>query len=285
MSAADGWSPGGWLAAHGRRARKGLGQNFLADRAVAERIAAQALAEGGGTVLEIGSGLGALTAPLLARAARVVALERDAALVAALQERFAGRDGLEVVAGDALRQDWASLLASGPAPRVIAGNLPYHITAPVLERTLAQADRITRAVFMVQREVAERLRAPPGSRTYGATSVLLQARFEVRLVLVVRPGAFVPPPKIDSAVIVLSPWPSPRAQLDDVFRSVVRSAFGERRKMLRNCWRGLGGWTPSELAANAAAAGIELDARAETLGVEAFARLAERVRGAPKPNG
>jgi 16S rRNA (adenine1518-N6/adenine1519-N6)-dimethyltransferase len=132
----------------------------------------------------------------------------------------------------------------------------------------------------VQREVAERLRAAPGSRTYGGISVLVQARFAVRIAEIVSPGAFVPAPKIDSAVMLLEPLDPPRAPLDDALRTVVRAAFGVRRKMLRNAWRGLAGWSPEELAAHAAAAGIRLDARAETLDVEAFARLAARLPGA-----
>ncbi|MBI4701621.1 MAG: ribosomal RNA small subunit methyltransferase A [Deltaproteobacteria bacterium] len=267
------------LRAHGLHARKALSQSFLADAHIAERCAEAATTPAGGTVLEIGAGLGALTRPLCRRAARVIALERDGRLAAVLRETLAAEACLSVVAVDALRFDWAGALASGPRPRVVAGNVPYAISGRLIERTIGLCAEIDRAVFMLQREVVDRLCASPGSRIYGAPSVFAQAAFAVRRLLRVRPGAFTPVPAVESAVVVLEPLRPPRAAETEAFRAVVRAAFATRRKTLRNAWAGLGGWTRDELAARAARAGIALGARAETLSVEAFARMAAELEG------
>jgi len=264
------------LRAHGLSPKKRFGQNFLVDVHAARTIAEAATSPAGGTVLEIGGGLGALTRPLLERAARVVTIERDRDLVPMLREELAeaiaaGR--ASVVEADALLVDWAAEL-SGPRPHVIAGNLPYQITGALLERATTLVDRVDRAVFMVQAEVAERLAAKPGSKAYGALSVFVQAAFEVRRLLTVRGGAFFPRPEVDSAVVVLEPWRPRRAEETEAFREAVRSAFGARRKTLRNAWRGLYGWSRDELEAHAEAAQISLDARGETLSVDDFARIA-----------
>src|SRR5262249_31443367 len=149
--------------------------------------------------------------------------------------------------------------APGPAPRVVAGNLPYLITGRLLERATTIADAIDRAVFMVQAEVADRLAAPPGGDAYGALSVFVQAAFDVQRILVVRGGAFYPRPDVDSAVVALTPRRPRRAEETDAFRAAVRAAFATRRKTLRNAWKGLYGWSREELAARAAEVGISLD--------------------------
>jgi len=262
------------LRSRGLVPKRAWGQNFLRDRRLAERIAAAATTPPGGTVLEIGAGLGALTVPLLERAARVVAVERDRELAAALGELLGGADGLRLVTADALKLDWRDELGSGPRPHAIAGNLPYAITGRLLERAVAVAPHIERAVFMVQREVADRVAASPGGRVYGALSVFVQAAFRVDKLYRAQPGAFWPQPQVASAVLRLRPWPTPRAVESATFRRVVKAAFGQRRKTLRNAWRQLCAWGPRELERIAASADIELDARAETLSVEAFARLA-----------
>jgi 16S rRNA (adenine1518-N6/adenine1519-N6)-dimethyltransferase len=265
------------LRARGLSPKKRFGQNFLVDPNAARAIAEAATTPAGGTVVEIGAGLGALTRPLLERAARVVAIERDRDLVPLLRGELASviEEGrAEVIEGDALHVDWAAALEGGPAPRAVAGNLPYLITGALLERAVGLASRIDRAVFMVQAEVAERLLAPPGGKTYGALSVFTQAAFEVRRVISVRAGAFYPRPDVDSAVVLLVPHRPVRAEETDAFRDAVRAAFGARRKTLRNAWRGLYGWTREQLEARAAEAGISLDARGETLSVEDFVRIA-----------
>jgi 16S rRNA (adenine1518-N6/adenine1519-N6)-dimethyltransferase len=267
------------LRAHGLHPKKKLGQNFLMNPHTAGVIAEAATTPEGGVVLEIGPGLGALTRPLVARAARVVAIERDRDLVPLLQAELAepiaaGR--LEIIEGDAARVDWAAPLAAGPAPRVVAGNLPYSITGLLIERVTHLSAHIDRAVFMVQSEVADRLAAPAGSPAYGALSVFVQAAFDVRRLLTVRAGSFYPRPEVESAVVVLTPRRPARVEETDAFRAAVKAAFATRRKTLRNAWRGLYGWSKDELEQRAAEAAISLDARGETLSVDDFARIAAK---------
>ena len=275
------------LRARGLAPKKRFGQNFLVDTEASRRIAEAATSPPGGTVLEIGAGLGALTRPLLDRAARVIAVERDRDLAPILREDLAdpiaaGR--LQIVEADAAQLDWLAAFAAltGPAgserdaprPHVVAGNLPYQITGRLLEISTQVADAIDRAVFMVQLEVAERLLAAPGTSSYGALTVFVRAAFDVRRLLTARAGAFYPRPEVDSAVIVLEPLRPRRAEETDAFRQAVRAAFGTRRKTLRNAWKGLYGWSAEELARHAAEAGVSLDARGETLDVDDFARIA-----------
>jgi 16S rRNA (adenine1518-N6/adenine1519-N6)-dimethyltransferase len=275
MSAAD------LLRAHGLRPKKSFGQNFLVDAHAAGLIAEAATTPAGGTVLELGAGLGALTRPLLERAARVVAVERDRELVPILRAELAepiAQGRLVLVEADAARLDWLAELRAGPRPHVVAGNLPYLITGKLLERAVNLSDELDRAVFMVQAEVAARLVAPPDGEAYGALTVFTQAAFTVRRLLNVRAGAFYPRPEIDSAVVVLDPHRPRRAVETEAFREVVKRAFAVRRKTLRNAWKGLFGWSREELEARAAEAAISLDARGETLAVEDFARLAALAR-------
>lgn len=264
------------LRAHGLRPKKSFGQNFLADARAAALIAEAATTPTGGTVLELGAGLGALTRPLLERAARVVAVERDRDLVPILQTELAAplaEGRLSLVEADAARLDWLEALGDGPRPHVVAGNLPYLITGKLIERAVHLAAHLDGAVFMVQAEVADRLAASPGDESYGALTVFTQAAFSVRRLLSAKPGSFYPPPSIHSAVVVLTPCP--RAEETDAFRELVKRAFAARRKTLRNAWSGAFGWDRARLDAEAQSAGISLDARGETLAVEDFARLAK----------
>ena len=146
-----------------------------------------------------------------------------------------------------------------------------------MKRAIEMAPHVDGAVFMLQREVGERLCAAPGSRTYGALSVFVRAAYRVEELLRVRAGAFYPKPQVDSVVLQLRPLRPPLAAETEAFRQLVKAAFGTRRKMLRNAWRGIGNWSPSELASHAAAAGIRLEQRAETLDVEDFATMAARL--------
>lgn len=262
--------------------KKSFGQNFLVDSNVCRRIAdlsiggKEAASTTRGTVVEIGAGLGALTEPLLERASKVVAIERDRDLCPILREVFAdpiAEGRLEVIEADAKSADLGQFLASGPEPRVLAGNLPYQLTGPLLERATALASTFDRAVFMVQAEVADRLSAPPGSEAYGALTVFASAAFDVTRAMKVGRAAFYPRPGVDSAVIVLLPLRPPRGRETDRFREAVRAAFAQRRKTLRNAWSALG--APSEVQSRADRAGIDLTRRGETLSVEEFARFAE----------
>src|SRR2546423_989424 len=192
----------------GLAAKKSFGQNFLTDSETARRIAELATPDTGGTVIEIGAGLGALTEPLLARASRVIAIERDRDLCPILRDAFAGviaQGSLDVIEADAKQADFTALLAGTPRPRALAGNLPYQLTGPLLERSTAIAHEIDRAVFMVQVEVADRLTAKPASEAYGALTVFVSAAFDVARAMKVRRAAFHPRPGVDSAVVVLTP--------------------------------------------------------------------------------
>jgi len=263
------------LAAAGLRPRKRWGQHFLCDAAVARRIVDTAEIGPGGAVLEIGPGLGALTDELARRAARLLLVEIDRALAARLAERFAGDDRVRVVTGDVLELPLADLL--GTTPTTVVANLPYNVASPVLFRLLELRARVPRAVLMLQLEMAQRLTARPGSKIYGASSVMVQAFAEVRIAFKVSRRSFLPPPDVDSAVVDVRWSPAPRADIGDpeLFRAVVRASFGQRRKMLRNALRPLvearGGVASPEAVLRAA--GIDPAARAETLDLAAFARL------------
>lgn len=253
--------------------KRTFGQNFLVAMPVVEKIAAACVpaeAVGNARVIEFGAGLGVLTGALVARAARVVAVERDRDLVPILRRELEGaiaRGACTIVEGD------AQTVAIDEDVRVLCGNLPYNITGKLIERAVHQADGIDRVVFMVQREVADRLAASPGSKEYGALTVFVRAAFRVKKLFQVSPGSFHPPPDVTSAVVLLEPERPRRAAETPTFRAVVRAAFAARRKTLRNAWSAL---APTETVADAAeAAGISLDARGETLDVDAFRRMAD----------
>jgi 16S rRNA (adenine1518-N6/adenine1519-N6)-dimethyltransferase len=232
----------------------------------------------GALVVEIGAGLGALTRPLLERARTVVALERDRDLVPILRSELAtevesGR--LIVVETDAKRFDYESTFDAVEPPRAIAGNLPYNLTGPLLERIGGLSRSIERATVLVQLEVADRLAARPGTAAYGALTVFVQATYAVRRAFVVRSGAFHPAPDVDSAVVVLEPHAVPLALETPTFRALVKNAFGKRRKTLKNAWSALGDSGALEAAARRAE--IDLGRRGETLGVSEFARMAKEL--------
>jgi 16S rRNA (adenine1518-N6/adenine1519-N6)-dimethyltransferase len=267
-------SPTTLLRRYNLHPKKSWGQCFLHDRAILERIVDEASPTGADTVVEIGAGLGALTAHLAARAARVIAVERDRDLAEVLRRELCANPRVEVWEANALTIELAPL-----APVLVVGNLPYNIASPLLFRLLAQRASIRSATLLLQLELAERLAAPPGSRTCGAPSVLLQRAAEVRLCFVVRRGAFVPRPRVDSALLHLTMRPP--TQNDALVDEVVHAAFRFRRKTLR---RALSGTYPAAAVHRALAeAEIDGDRRAETLAVaeyDALARaLAQGVEG------
>ena len=267
------------LRRSGLAPKKGFGQNFLVSQHTVDAIAAACIPDaevGRARVLELGAGTGALTRALAARARSVVAVERDRDLVPVLAEELADQPPgrVRIVEGDAQAVDPRELLgeADPDSPRVLCGNLPYQITGRLLERAVRHADDVERVVFMVQLEVADRLAADPGSKTYGALTVFVRAAFRSAKLFSVGPGSFHPPPDVTSAVIRLEPERPRRAIETDTFRAVVKGAFGTRRKTLRNAWRSV---APLDvIAAAAAEAGISLDARGETLSVDQFAAMA-----------
>jgi 16S rRNA (adenine1518-N6/adenine1519-N6)-dimethyltransferase len=260
--------------------KRSFGQNFLVSPHTVEAIAAACIPDaevGRARVLELGAGTGVLTRALAQRAKSVVAVERDRDLVPVLNEELAdlpaGR--VRIIEGDAQTVDPGELLgAPDPeSPRILCGNLPYQITGRLLERAVVHADDVERVVFMVQLEVADRLAAEPGSKTYGALTVFVRAAFRSAKLFAVGPGSFHPPPDVTSAVIRLEPERPRRAEETETFRALVKGAFGTRRKTLRNAWKNV---APMEaIAAAAQQAGISLDARGETLDVDQFAAMAK----------
>jgi 16S rRNA (adenine1518-N6/adenine1519-N6)-dimethyltransferase len=245
-----------------------LGQHFLRNQPILEKIADAACDPDEPLVVEIGPGRGALTKHLLTRARRVVAIEVDDPLAARLILDY---PQLEVIHADVLKAD---LSEYGRA--VIAGNLPYYITSPIIERTLSLGPLLKRAVFLVQREVADRLAAVHGSRDYGYLSVSVQSRCRVERLFVVKPAAFSPPPKVDSAVVRLTPLSAPLAADVPAFLRFVSLCFRQKRKMLRN---NLSGSVAPELLATLP----ESSLRAEQLPIEALLSLYLRVKaGLPR---
>ncbi len=270
-------APGPLLRRYGLSPRKSWGQNFLHDRTVVERIAALV---DGPRVFEIGAGLGALTSALCARGLRVDAIERDRDLVRVLRLELGHLPNLRIHEADAVRFEYRSQ-ASSDRPPEVAGNLPYHLTGPLLFRLLEFHDATGPWTVMVQREVGERLAAAPGSRSYGAATVSIGRVRTVEKVLSVPRGAFLPPPRVDSVVLRLAPRPTPAAEVPDPadFPRFVQRIFQGRRKRLSNALA-FAGPRPKVLAA-CEAAGADPSARCETLPVEVFARLHAALSGAP----
>ena len=257
--------------AEGFRAKKRFGQHFLHERKYIDDILRAAKLTATSQVLEIGPGLGALTDPILATGVQLQVMEVDRDIVAQFRQRT--EPNLQVNEGDALRLDWRSIL--NEPPYTLISNLPYNISSQILFRLLNERKLFARAVLMFQKEVADRICAAPSTRDYGILSVLCQIYFDVRKVVSVPSGAFKPPPKVDSAVIELIPLAAARYPVtDDLFlRRVVKAAFAQRRKTLRNTLR-TADFSVEEIESAAAKAGIDLKRRGETLSLEEFTSLA-----------
>lgn len=253
------------------RPRKRLGQHFLTDPSILRRIAGALEAGPTDTVIEIGPGRGALTDQLVLRAGRVVGIELDRSLAAGLRERYSGDARVTIIEGDVLDVDLGS--AAG-GPFLLAGNIPYNITTPILFHAL-ERPRPARAVYLVQREVAERVVAAPASEAYGALSVNVQALAGAELLFSVPRGAFVPRPSVDSAVLRVRPLDAPMVEAaeEGAFREMVIGAFGFRRKQMARVVRTL--WSLGAGEASLLLERAEIDAmnRPEVLGPADFARL------------
>jgi 16S rRNA (adenine1518-N6/adenine1519-N6)-dimethyltransferase len=261
---------------------RALGQHFLRDPDVARRIVQLVAPTPRDLVLEIGPGKGALTGPLVASGAQVTALEIDPALTAALRERFAGLGRVDIRAADARAFAYRGLRGErlDPLGRVlVVGNLPYSVGKPILMGLVEAGDAIDEMALMLQREVALRVAAAPGSKIYGSLSVLTQIAADVTLAFGVPPGAFSPPPQVDSAVIHLRARRTPPVVIADLgrFRAVVLAAFSQRRKSLANALAA-GLRLPAEhTRAACLAAAVDPGRRAETLSLDEFARLTDRL--------
>lgn len=264
-------SPRDILRRHGLSPKKSWGQNFLGDESTLDDIVEALELRADETVVELGPGLGHLTRALLKTGARVVAIERDRDMVAVLKAEL---PEVTLVEGNAAEIDFAK--AAGTRPIALIGNLPYHLSSSILFAALEQRESLSRAVFTLQKEVVERIAAPPGGRDYGLLSVLLGLWFDLEELFVISAQAFHPPPKVDSAVLRLRRRPTPRAEVIDPARfiRIVRAGFGHRRKTLSNALRveaELG--SAEQITAALERAGIDPMRRAETLSPEEFAAL------------
>lgn len=270
------------MQAHGIRPQHRLGQNFLTDAHVLDQIVAAAGIGPDDLVLEIGPGLGTLTQRLARAAGKVLAVELDRNLVEILGKTVVEmHPNVEVVQGDAGRIDLHSLLAerlSAGQKAKVAANLPYYITTPLVMRLLEEELPLDQIVVMVQKEVADRMVAPPGGKDYGALSVAVQYYTEPRIAVKVSRGAFLPPPEVDSAVVSMKIRTEPPvdAPKKDFFR-VVKAAFGQRRKALGNALAGGLGMDKALLQQALVRAGIDPGRRGETLSLEEFAALTRNI--------
>ncbi len=252
-------------------AKKHLGQNFLHERGVIDKIVQAVNPQPGDRIVEIGPGQGALTFPLLKKHGELTAIEFDRDLHAPLQAAAREHGTLRLIEGDVLGVDFSVLAAELGVEKIrLVGNLPYNLSSPILFHALDHAAAIRDMHFMLQKEVVERMAAGPGSKVFGRLSVMLQAYCMVTPLFIVPPGAFRPAPKVDSAVVRLVPKPADQIEVADhrSFANVVRAAFGQRRKTLRNALNGVAD------AAQIEAAGLRPDARAEQVEVAGFVRLA-----------
>lgn len=262
------------LRSFGLHASRRLGQNFLISPAVVRGVVDAAEIASGDHVLEIGPGIGTLTQGLLEAGAEVTAVELDKKLPAVLAETLRGYEHLTVVQGDILKTDIAALM--GGEPFKVAANLPYYITTPILLALLEQKLPITRIVTMVQKEVAERMTAPPGGKDYGALSVAVQYHTEPEIVLDVPPNCFLPAPEVDSAVIVCVVRKTPAVAVKDetLFFRVVKAAFGQRRKTIANALKTLG-VSRERIDGALSAADVATERRGETMSLAEFAAVTD----------
>lgn len=266
------------LAPTRQRPKKRLSQNFLIDRNVAARIIRTALVSEEDSVIEVGPGRGMLTELIVGAGAKLICIEIDPALCASLEENFKGAANFKVINEDALKFSFVDLAAGGDKKFKLISNLPYNISGPMLAKLIDERKVFTSMHLMFQKEVAERIVAGPGTKTYGSLSVLAQTYMDVKLEFNISPKLFRPIPKVESTLISLSVLSAPRVEVgsEEFFKRVVRSAFAQRRKTLRNA---LGALCQDKSGKDGVlkaleAAGIEPSRRGETLDLEEFSRLA-----------
>lgn len=273
---------------HGFRLSKSLGQNFLTDGNIVEKIVDGAKIQPHDLVVEVGPGIGVLTAAAAERAGKVIAVELDSHLIPILAETLQEYDNIEIIHKDILKTDLHALLKEneeiGGIPRTgvkILGNLPYYITTPIIMKILEEGVPVDSITIMLQKEVADRIKASPGNKIYGALSVAVQYYCTVDNVASVPKEVFVPQPKVDSAVIRLNVREQKPVELisEKVFFAVVKGGFGQRRKTLLNSLTGVAGKAKEEVAAILEKANIDSIRRAETLSIEEFAVIANLMAG------
>lgn len=266
------------LGRYNVRAKKGFGQNFLISERAFRAIVDATVHSDHDWIVEIGAGLGTLTARLAERVpeGKIIALERDPEMIAVLRAELAGVDNVDIEASDALRYDLRMAARWCGDAVTVCGNLPYHIAAPLLFRVIEAREAVRCAVVMIQKEMADRIVASPGGKDYGALGVMIRTYADVTTIAKVSAGSFVPPPKVDSTVIKLVPLAGarPRVPIADEkhYANVVHAAFGQRRKTLRNALRAV--FVETAVDGALAEAGIVGTRRGETLDIAEFARLA-----------
>lgn len=255
---------------------KALGQNFVIDQNTIRRIVRLAEVEKTDRIIEVGAGVGTLTLALADAGAHVTAIELDRQLIPALTEVLAGLNNVEVVVADAMKVDYSSMVKDGECRLV--SNLPYNIATPLIATLLEEVPRITDFVAMVQREAAERFVAPPGSKTYGAVSLLIAYHCEAKLLGKVPASVFWPAPKVESLIVRLTRRPAPVEVSCEELMRVVRAAFGQRRKTVRNSLAAVLECPVARVEEALVRAGIDPDTRAESLGLQEFAALTKAMR-------
>lgn len=271
------------LSRHGFHFSKALGQNFLINPGVCPRMAAECGAQGCKGVIEVGPGIGVLTWELSQVAEKVCAIELDSRLFPVLEETLAGRDNVKIIPGDVMKLDLHQLIQQefGSGPVCVCANLPYYITSPVILRLLEEGLPLTSITVMVQKEAAQRLCAAPGERECGAVSVAVHYRSQPKLLFQVGRGSFLPPPKVDSAVLRLDLRQEPPVSVadEDWFFRVSRAAFAQRRKTAANSLSATLGLPKPQVEQALAAAGAAENVRAERLTLEQLAALANALLG------
>lgn len=269
------------LRTHGLSPSKGLGQNFLVDRHALDKIVGAADVQREDVCLEIGPGLGTLTRELAERALKVLAIEKDKKLTPVLAETLAAYNNIELLFGDALEVDYHKLLEPYGPPFKVVANLPYYVTTPLIMQLLETGIKWERLVFLVQKEVAERMTAKPGTEACGSLSLAVQYYARVKTVAVIPPNAFFPPPKVSSAVVMLEGRDNPGQHFglanEKLFFSLIRAAFGQRRKTLLNSLAAGLDVPKAEIQQALASCGIPESIRGETLGIESFVKIANQL--------
>lgn len=267
------------LVEHGLIPRKKWGQHFLVDRNILNKIIRTANLQKGDVILEVGSGLGEMTHVLAGQVKKVIAVEIDSKLVEILRKKTSGSANVEIIEQDILKVNFTQLHKQEGQRLKVVANLPYQISTPLLFRFIESREVFLTLTLMLQREVAERIVAPPGGKAYGPLSIFVQSVSDLSIRFLIKPSAFFPAPKVESAVIHVVWKESPMVGLEDGwFREVVRSCFGYRRKRLVNALKHSGIPLPVDLNQRVESIGIDPQRRPETLTIQEFARLADAIR-------
>jgi 16S rRNA (adenine1518-N6/adenine1519-N6)-dimethyltransferase len=268
------------LLEYGFIPKKRLGQHFLVDQNILNKVIRTAGVEKDDVVLEVGPGLGEMTLALARQARKVIAIEIDPRLVAILEKKVKDHPNVEVVKSDILKVNFDQFLKKEGRPIKVVANLPYQISTPLLFRFIESKNVFSTFTLMLQREVAERLAAPPGRKEYGALSVLTQSFFELSIRFFIKPSAFFPPPKVESAVVQMAWRETLLVETNDEgwFKRVVKACFSYRRKTLANALKHSELILPESIESKMKGIGIDPRRRPETLTIQEFARLASALK-------